>query len=631
MALTGKGAQEQRVACDQCHRRKVKCDEGLPCEKCKSANLQCTRQLVRKRRGPKKGSGSVIAQLRSSHSQGLDPNGSPLASPMALDGSGFVPTYANPLMEDGLISSPTATNFSGSPTITFSGLIPSSQPWTYGGPPQSRHDSGDQFLSVNELAQRLLRDEDFFNSRSPTSHPVTGQNGSHIPSPSPLDRNYPPPTSIESLLAPTPTSHAQSFPSSYQPTPNSGSFPPSFTSQPIFPHAMSFPDDEYVNLAVSTGMSANDGAIMSKCVDLYFQHLYPIMPVIHEPTFRRLLVTPTSLMPDDKALILALCAVTILHVVPPTNLSWNVRKDLAQRFLQQFLQTRLTYDFTENSSVSTIISSYFVHVTCFEIKKLHSSWFYLREAVGMAYELGLDSDDKYQSMNNIEQVACRRTFALLFLTERGASILRNKPIVISKLRELPAGYFENEEPSILAGFQYLCQLFSLLDEKFIEYWNAPQESGLQPRASVDIAAVQNQLNGLELEIEGLDDVQKADVLITHQWLRLVFWQAAMRQGLLSSNADDAAFTYRFPIDIARSLCSVLSRVPIEAVLVHGIGIVRDPIFHLVLNADRLAVRKGLRSRLLPNGHPQPLQIIPLVQPRRSQISLPVPVRVTDFA
>jgi len=208
------------------------------------------------------------------------------------------------------------------------------------------------------------------------------------------------------------------------------------------------------------------------------------------------------------------------------------------------------------------------------MKKIHSSWFYLREAVGMALEVGLDQEEKYQSLAHLDVLAYRRTFALLFITERGASILRNKPIMIRKLRELPVGYFENEEPSILTGFQCLCQLFSLLDEKFVEYWNTPQDTDLQPRASVDIASVQSQLNSLEFEIAGLDDVQKADVLISQQWLRLVFWQAAVRQGLLSSNAEDPAFTYRFPIDIARSLCGVLTRVPIEAVLVHGIGIVQ---------------------------------------------------------
>lgn len=564
-----KGIQEQRVACDQCHRRKVKCDEGLPCEKCQSASLQCTRQLVRKRRGPKKGSGTVIAQLRSSHGKGLDSNGSSLD--LDSHSPGFA-SYADTLMDDALIPSP--TSFSGSPTITFSGLIPSSQPWTHGGPPHNPQSGGDQFLTVNELAQRILRDENFFfNPTLPTSSPGDLHNGNHLPSPPALNR-YPPPTSIESLLTPTTTTTSQPFPAPYHRRTNSGRIPPSFASQVSFgPLPMAFPEDNTLNLAVALGMSTNDGPIVSKCIDLYFQHLYPIMPVIHETAFRRLLITPASLRPDEKCVTLALCAATIIQVSPGLSLEWEVRKELAQRILQQFFQTRLSYDYAEASSLYTIISSFFLHSIYFEMKKFPSAWFYLREAVGMAVDAGLDDEEKYLSLNHQDLVAHRRTFALLFITERASSILRNKPIMISKLRELPVGYFENEEPSILIGFQCLCQLFRLLDEKFVEYWNSPQDSGLQPRASGDIAAVQAQLTSLEFEMAGLDDVQKADVLITQQWMRLVFWQAAMRQGLLSSTADDQAFTYRFPIDIARSLCDVLSRVPIEAVLVHGIGIV----------------------------------------------------------
>src|SRR5437016_1798821 len=52
------------LPCDQCHRRKVRCSGGTPCTPCTDVELQCTREIVRKKRGPKKGSGSTIAKLR---------------------------------------------------------------------------------------------------------------------------------------------------------------------------------------------------------------------------------------------------------------------------------------------------------------------------------------------------------------------------------------------------------------------------------------------------------------------------------------------------------------------------------------------------------------------------------------
>src|SRR5947208_1932154 len=57
--------------CDQCRRRKVKCDSESPCDRCIQSGLRCTRDIARKRRGPKKGSGSVIAKLRDETDQSL--------------------------------------------------------------------------------------------------------------------------------------------------------------------------------------------------------------------------------------------------------------------------------------------------------------------------------------------------------------------------------------------------------------------------------------------------------------------------------------------------------------------------------------------------------------------------------
>jgi hypothetical protein len=52
--------------CDQCLCRKVRCDKSLPsCQRCFGANLTCTRDIVRRRPGRKKGSGLVIARLRT--------------------------------------------------------------------------------------------------------------------------------------------------------------------------------------------------------------------------------------------------------------------------------------------------------------------------------------------------------------------------------------------------------------------------------------------------------------------------------------------------------------------------------------------------------------------------------------
>lgn len=67
-------------------------------------------------------------------------------------------------------------------------------------------------------------------------------------------------------------------------------------------------------------------------------------------------------------------------------------------------------------------------------------------------------------------------------------------------------------------------------------------------------------------------VQKADLLITQQWLRLIVWQSSFRQGLLSWGAPHESMHFAFPLAVARRTASVLASLPPSAVEVHGMGI-----------------------------------------------------------
>lgn len=321
-------------------------------------------------------------------------------------------------------------------------------------------------------------------------------------------------------------------------------------------------------LATEIGASST---VMSHCITQYFRHLYPIMPIIHESTFRRKLNRLEELSSEDKCLLLSMCAVTILHASPPSGLTLDAKKSLGRQFLSYFLNMRRLSEWIETASLDTIIASYFASVSYFELKQPRSSNFYVREATGMALEQGLHLDSFYIGMDQVAEICHRRAFALLFVTERGASILRNKPISISRLPALPMDFFSDEDPCILTGFQCLCRLFSLLDEKFIEVWRSSESQ--TPGPSIEqIAAIQRNLSTMSFDSANLPEIQRADVQITQQWLRLIFWQASMRQGIISSKSENPAFTYSYPILIGQALCKQISSISINAVAVHGLGI-----------------------------------------------------------
>jgi hypothetical protein len=313
---------------------------------------------------------------------------------------------------------------------------------------------------------------------------------------------------------------------------------------------------------------------MSQCVKQYFLHLYSIMPVIHEASFCHRLNRQEPLPLEEKCLLVALCAMAIVKAPPASDLNFDAKKKICRRFLLHVSEIRKQSEWIESATLTSIITSYCLAVAHWEIKHYRSHCLYLREAIGLALEQELHLESSYIKKTHMQEICHRRTFALLFVTERGLAILRNKPIMITRLPFLPTEHFDDEDPTILAGFQCICQLFALLDEKFVELWRqiAPEVDGTSSVVQ-NIASIQHDLNAISFEPTGLSDIQRADVLITQQWLRLIFWQASMRHGLVSSASQDPVFYYDYPILIAKTLCEMMSKLPINAVVVHGSGIV----------------------------------------------------------
>lgn len=56
-------------ACDQCHKRKVKCTSTLPCSNCSQASLNCTYNAIPQKKGPKGSRAKVISELRETQRQ----------------------------------------------------------------------------------------------------------------------------------------------------------------------------------------------------------------------------------------------------------------------------------------------------------------------------------------------------------------------------------------------------------------------------------------------------------------------------------------------------------------------------------------------------------------------------------
>jgi hypothetical protein len=477
--------------CDQCLQRKVRCDKTLPrCYRCLDANIPCTRDVIRRRPGRKRGSGSVISKLRSpgvsDHQQWIE---EPASAGNGIDQGESLHTTE----------------------------------------PLGLHGSGMATLGGGWIVTSL--ENDGLPAQATDQKP---QNSFVIQSPSTSSNRQ--------------RTRSKSI----------GEFQAVLSNLPN----------------------------LSRHIDLFYSKLYPIWPIIPETEFRHSLNHPETLELSDVCLVLSMCALSALHIPGSTDPAPEPRKAVAQQFINQCRHLRATYDYIEAASIVTVQTSLFLSCAEVEFQRARSSWFLLRESIMLAQDLGFyEAANLPPSLSPTAILSIQRTLYLLSLVERGLTVLRNKPFTIVMFDSPPPSRFDDEDPRILSGLQSLSRLFNLLDKLFLDTWvgtneangmsdsPAQSDSSLLSPTQIDILAAQQTLTNLSFHSQDFTDVQKADILITQQWLRLVFWQAAMRQGLLSSTSPEEVLRYEFPCKIARSLCEVLAEIDREAIFIHGMAIV----------------------------------------------------------
>lgn len=534
----GEHDKPRKLPCDACRTRKVRCDYGLPCNRCRSYDLVCTFDYVRKKRGPKNGKGAVVEQLRAESQSAC--NSSSIA---ASQSSG---TAASPSQSTSLARRDT-TN--GSHQHSHEG-------WQDPVPPVGTHthDSSD-YSNNNTNLYPISPADAFMNSDLQGPGDMTGDYlsfdefahsilGSSTYGQMPVQPDAPPYA--------TTSSSAQL--SDLWSTIDSGTLPPNPIQTPSF----------------------ELNSITERGINLFFSHMYPIYPIVDEEKVRTSVLTPSGLMdPATGCMLLSVCAMTLVHVEQWPNMSAEQRAVHARIFIRQCQEIRMhDANFVEDASFANVLCSLFIAVTYFELKCRKASWFFVREAITLAHATGLHLASTDPSQSAAERIQRQRTYAILFVTERGAAVVDSLPVTILSPPYLSADSFLDEDPTVSRGLISLHNLFSLLDFGFVQFWNdlASLSSGAE-RGFPELSRLQSHLRQ-DPGVQGLSDIQRADVLITQQWLRLVFWQAALRLGLISSSNADPAFTYAYPLDIASSLCEIVKSLPPVAIQVHGLGIVR---------------------------------------------------------
>lgn len=180
-------------------------------------------------------------------------------------------------------------------------------------------------------------------------------------------------------------------------------------------------------------------------------------------------------------------------------------------------------------------------------------------------------------------------------------MLHKLPVVLKCNAHFPSTDCDDGS-HILPAFRKLVNLFWIFDQSgaFDMLQNADADgfnmggTSSPHQSSLDI--LQQRLQDVPIDWESSNDVQRADICVTRQWMRAVLWKTSF----ISNSSSQQSTSLSHPVQIAKEFLAVIGKLPTAAIEAHGPSIVScqnvdhpqtsaDPV-HRSLKSMRLLVR-----------------------------------------
>lgn len=303
------------------------------------------------------------------------------------------------------------------------------------------------------------------------------------------------------------------------------------------------------------------------CLELFFKNMYPIMPILHRESFAVRLANYQS-EPELYALVCSLCAMTMIQLFTTPGNHSDLLSPICEALISESLRARKYCDYIGSTSTETVLTSFFLFCSYGNLEKNNHAWYYLRESISFAQSIGMDDEKSYINLDVVEGQQHRRIFWLLFITERAYALQRHRPLGLRKTISLPSPDDSRVDPTLLNNFITLAMLFQNVDHSFLDLWNEGDDSEFSDSMTLKL---HQQLRSTIPPVTDAIRIQKADILVSQQWLHLLVWQLSLIKGCLSSMAPVETMRLQFPVTIAKSVLDVTSRVSVNDLEAHGIG------------------------------------------------------------
>ncbi|OIW24708.1 hypothetical protein CONLIGDRAFT_623679 [Coniochaeta ligniaria NRRL 30616] len=319
------------------------------------------------------------------------------------------------------------------------------------------------------------------------------------------------------------------------------------------------------------------------CVDRYFSHLFPTIPILTPPYVSRItalcLEQRSDTWVESACLLTALSALVVLQVEKPTEYSFaglvsETNGAYGRALLDRALQYRHRLPVKPRPSLELVILTFLIYACHARLCRHSQAYFFLRESATLLllYDHQHDKADTEDCLEEtqVSDIVFRRLFWIILISERSNAIRYRRPITLQVTKAVPGLDEILIADASLVGFRHLALLFRPLDTSFFALLNG--EATCHNPSCEELAGIEMAIHSALEPVLSLHDTQKANLRVTQLWLRIILWQIRLRLGFLSETRYPASSSYSYPLELAKDLMLSTRDLPIESMRVHGIGL-----------------------------------------------------------
>lgn len=109
--------------------------------------------------------------------------------------------------------------------------------------------------------------------------------------------------------------------------------------------------------------------------------------------------------------------------------------------------------------------------------------------------------------------------------------------------------------------------------KLFQNFGLAMDRGTRYRSQEFYTSMHRRLLETQEYSQSNSDIQRADFLVTQQWMRIVLWKSSLFDIKLSASPTDEGLSLCLPDEIARNVVLHLNTFPTRIIEAHGLGMV----------------------------------------------------------